>query len=77
MASSPYAPNTTPVDSLALLLSEPKFPSTVLTIFRVGIATPVETSTAMSAALIAAYAVCAVLIALAYFSRMDISKRVT
>ncbi len=71
-----YLP-TSPVDSLPLLLSEPSFPSTVLTLFRFGGANPVETSIPLSAALIAVYAVSAVLAALLYFSRMDVSKRVT
>ena len=71
-----YLP-TSPVDSLPLLLAEPKFPSTVSTIFRLGLATPVEPSVLASGLLVAAYAVTAVLIALAYFSRMDVSKRVT
>ncbi|MDA4117771.1 MAG: ABC transporter permease [Thaumarchaeota archaeon] len=71
-----YLP-TSPVDSLPLLLVEPKFPSTVLTLFRFGGANPVETSIPLSAALIAVYAVSAVLVALLYFSRMDVAKRVT
>jgi ABC-2 type transport system permease protein len=71
-----YLP-TSPVDSLPLLLAEPHFPSAVLTIFRVGIATPVETSVLISAILIAVYAVPAVIIALVYFSNRDVSKRVT
>jgi ABC-2 type transport system permease protein len=71
-----YLP-TSPVDSLPLLLAEPSFPSTVLTLFRFGGATPVETSVAMSAVLIAAYALAAVLVSLAYFRRADVAKRVT
>ena len=72
-----YLP-TSPVDSLALLLAEPKIPSTASIIFRLGpLATPVETSTAAAALLITAYAVTAVLIALTYFGRMDVAKRVT
>ncbi len=72
-----YLP-TSPVDSLALLLAEPKIPSTASIIFRLGpLATPVETSAAAAALLITAYAVTAVLIALTYFGRMDVSKRVT
>jgi ABC-2 type transport system permease protein len=71
-----YLP-TSPVDSLPLLLSEPSFPSTVLTLFRFGGANPVETSIPLSAALIAVYATSAVLVALLYFSRMDVAKRVT
>jgi ABC-2 type transport system permease protein len=74
--ASLYLP-TSPVDSLPLLLAEPSFPSTVLTLFRIGGATPVESSIPLSAALIAAYVVAAVLISLAYFSRMDVAKRVT
>ncbi len=70
-----YLP-TSPVDSLPLLLAEPKFPSAVLTIFRFG-ATPVEPSVGVSALLIAVYFLSAVLIALAYFRRMDVAKRVT
>ena len=65
------------MDSLPLLLSEPKFPSTVLTLFRIGGTTPVETSILVSAVLIAAYAITTVAIALAYFLRMDVAKRVT
>jgi ABC-2 type transport system permease protein len=68
---------TSPVDSLPLLLAEPHFPSTVSTIFRIGLATPVETSTATSAFLIAAYALTAIVVALAYFRTADVSKRVT
>jgi ABC-2 type transport system permease protein len=71
-----YLP-TSPVDSLPLLLAEPSFPSTVLTLFRFGGATPVETSVAMSAVLITAYALGAVLVSLAYFRRADVAKRVT
>ena len=71
-----YLP-TSPVDSLPLLLSQPSFPSTVLTLFRFGGASPVEASIPLSAALIAVYAFSAVLIALLYFSRMDVAKRVT
>jgi len=71
-----YLP-TSPVDSLPLLLAEPSFPSTVLTLFRFGGATPVETSVAMSAVLIAGYALAAVLVSLAYFRRADVAKRVT
>jgi ABC-2 type transport system permease protein len=71
-----YLP-TSPVDSLPLLLTEPSFPSTVLTLFRFGGATPVESSIVMSAALIAAYALSAVIVSLAYFRRTDVAKRVT
>jgi ABC-2 type transport system permease protein len=74
--ASLYLP-TSPVDSLPLLLAEPSFPSTVLTLFRLGGATPVESSIPLSAALIAAYVLAAVLISLAYFTRMDVAKRVT
>ncbi len=70
-----YLP-TSPVDSLPLLLAEPKFPSAVLTILRFG-ATPIEPSVLVSALLIAAYALTAVIIALAYFSDKDVAKRVT
>ena len=68
---------TSPVDSLPLLLAEPRFPGITSTIFRLGLATPVETSTLSSALLIVAYALTAVAIALAYFSRTDVAKRVT
>jgi len=71
-----YLP-TSPVDSLPLLLSQPSFPGTVQTLFRFGGASPVETSALLSAALIAVYALSAATIALLYFSRMDIAKRVT
>jgi ABC-2 type transport system permease protein len=71
-----YLP-TSPVDSLPLLLARPNFPGVVSTIFRAGLATPVEPSPLVSALLIAGYAVSAVLIALVYFSRMDVAKRVT
>lgn len=68
---------TSPVDSLPLLLAMPNFPGTISTVFRVGLATPVEPSVLSSAVLVAAYALTAVFISLTYFSRMDISKRVT
>jgi len=68
---------TTPVDSLPLLLAEPRFPSAVLPLFRAGLATPVETSTLVSALLILSYSAVAIIVALAYFSRMDVAKRVT
>jgi ABC-2 type transport system permease protein len=71
-----YLP-TSPVDSLPLLLTAPSFPSTVLTLFRIGGASPVESSIPMSAALIAIYALSAVVISLVYFSRTDVAKRVT
>jgi ABC-2 type transport system permease protein len=71
-----YLP-TSPVDSLPLLLAEPSFPSTVLTLFRFGGVSAVETSIPFSAALIAVYALSAVIISLLYFSRADIAKRVT
>ena len=71
-----YLP-TSAVNSLPLLLSEPSFPSAVLTLFRFGGASPVETSIPLSAALIAVYAFSAVLTALLYFSRTDVAKRVT
>ena len=71
-----YLP-TSPVDSLPLLLAQPSFPSTVLTLFRLGGASAVESSIPVSAALIAAYVLGAVLVSLAYFSRMDVAKRVT
>jgi ABC-2 type transport system permease protein len=74
--ASLYLP-TSPVDSLPLLLAQPSFPSTVLTLFRIGGASPVESSIPLSAALIAAYVLCAVLISLLYFTRMDVAKRVT
>lgn len=70
-----YLP-TSPVDSLPLLLAEPKFPSAVQEIFRFA-ATPVEPSIAFSALLIAVYFLSAVIIALGYFTRMDVAKRVT
>ncbi|HEV2390298.1 MAG TPA: ABC transporter permease [Nitrososphaerales archaeon] len=68
---------TTPVDSLPLLLAEPRFPSAVLPLFRAGLATPVETSVLGSVLLIAVYSGAAIVVALAYFSRMDVAKRVT
>ena len=72
-----YLP-TSPVDSLPLLLTQPSFPGTVLTLFgRIGGASPVETSVALTASLTAAYALGAVLVSLAYFSRTDVAKRVT
>jgi hypothetical protein len=64
------------VDSLPLLLAEPRFPSSVQTVFRFA-ATPVEPSIAVSALLIAVYFLSAVLVALAYFRGMDVAKRVT
>jgi ABC-2 type transport system permease protein len=72
-----YLP-TSPVDSLPLLLAEPRIPGTASEIFKLGpLATPVETSVLASALLIVAYAVTAVLIALTYFGRTDVAKRVT
>jgi len=71
-----YLP-TSPVDSLPLLLTQSSFPSTVLTLFRIGGASPVESSIPLSAALIAAYVLGAVSVALVYFSRTDVAKRVT
>lgn len=71
-----YLP-TSPVDSLPLLLTQSSFPSTVLTLFRFGGATPVESSAVMSATLIAAYALIAVIVSLVYFRRTDVAKRVT
>jgi len=71
-----YLP-TSPVDSLPLLLTQPSFPSTVLTLFRLGGANPVESSIPLSAALILAYVLSAVLISLFYFTRTDVAKRVT
>ncbi|MGH9918047.1 MAG: ABC transporter permease [Nitrososphaerales archaeon] len=69
---------TSPVDSLPLLLAEPKIPSTASIIFKLGpLATPVEASPGSAALLVTVYAVTAVVIALAYFSRMDVAKRVT
>lgn len=70
-----YLP-TSPVDSLPLLLAEPRFPAVVSTIFRFG-ATPVEPSPVVSGLLVAAYALAAVIISFAYFTRMDVAKRVT
>ena len=71
-----YLP-TSPVDSLPLLLAEPSFPGTVLTLFRFGGVSAVETSIPLSAVLIAVYALSAVIISLLYFSRSDVAKRVT
>jgi ABC-2 type transport system permease protein len=71
-----YLP-TSPVDSLPLLLAGPSFPSTVLTLFRFGGAISVETSVSFSVTLIAVYALSAVIIALLYFRRADVAKRVT
>ncbi len=71
-----YLP-TSPVDSLPLLLAGPSFPSTVLTLFRFGGAISVETSISFSVTLIAVYALSAVIIALLYFRRADVAKRVT
>ncbi|HUH99478.1 MAG TPA: ABC transporter permease [Nitrososphaerales archaeon] len=70
-----YLP-TSSVDSLPLLLAEPKLPSVVLTILRFG-ATPVEPSVLVSALLILAYTLTAVIVSLAYFGSMDVAKRVT
>jgi len=72
-----YLP-TSPVDSLPILLAQPSFPGALVTLFgRVGGTGAVETSISLSVALIAAYAVAAVVISMAYFSRADVAKRVT
>jgi ABC-2 type transport system permease protein len=77
LTANRYLP-TSPVDSLPLLLAEPRIPNTASEIFKLGpLATPVETSVLASALLIVAYAVTAVSIALAYFGRTDVAKRVT
>ena len=74
--ASLYLP-TSPVDSLPVLLAEPRLPGTVQLLFRLGDVGAVETSAALSAVLIAAYSVCAIAIAIAYFSKVDIAKKIT
>jgi ABC-2 type transport system permease protein len=71
-----YLP-TAPVDSLPLLLAQSRFPSSVQTLFRFGGTGAVETSIAFSALLICVYAVSALIVAVSYFSRVDVAKRVT
>ncbi len=73
--ASLYLP-TSPVDSLPLLLAEPRLPGTVQLLFRLGGVGAVETSVAFSVLLIAAYSVVATAIAIAYFSRVDIAKKI-
>ena len=68
---------TSPVDSLPLLLAEPNFPGLVGTLLRLGGVGAVETSVWFSAALIATYSAAAVMVAVAYFGRVDIAKRIT
>jgi ABC-2 type transport system permease protein len=75
-AAGLYLP-TAPVDSLPLLLAQSRFPSSVQTLFRIGGAGAVETSVTFSALLIGVYAVSALVVAISYFSRADIAKRVT
>jgi len=75
-AVSLYLP-TTPVDSLPLLLAQPRLPSAVGELFRLGGIGAAETSVWFSALLIAAYSVAAVVIAAAYFGRVDVAKRIT
>lgn len=74
--ASLYLP-TSPVDSLPLLLAEPSLPDTVRTLFRLGGIGAVETSAPFSAVLIAVYSVSAIAIAVAYFFRADVAKRIT
>ena len=74
--ASLYLP-TSPVDSLPLLLAEPRLPVTVQALFRLGGVGAVETSAPLSAVLIAAYSVSAIVIAVSYFSRVDIAKKIT
>ncbi len=71
-----YLP-TAPVNSLPLLLAESRFPSSVQTLFRIGGVGAVETSVGFSVLLICVYAVAALIVAFAYFSRVDVAKRVT
>jgi ABC-2 type transport system permease protein len=74
--ASLYLP-TAPVDSLPLLLAQSRFPSAVRSLFRIGGAGAVETSVEFSVLLICVYAVSALIIAISYFSRADVAKRVT
>ncbi len=74
--ASLYLP-TSPVDSLPLLLAEPRLPDTVQFLFKLGDVGAVETSAVLSAVLIALYSVSAIVIAVTYFSRVDIAKRIT
>jgi ABC-2 type transport system permease protein len=73
--ASLYLP-TSPVDSLPLLLARPSLPSAVGTLFRLGGIGAVETSVWFSVLLIAAYSASAVMIAVAYFDRVDVAKRI-
>ena len=70
-----YLP-TSPVDSLPLLLAQPRLPGAVGELFRLGGLGASESSVWFSALLIVAYAVSAVVIALAYFRRVDVAKKV-
>jgi ABC-2 type transport system permease protein len=69
---------TSPVDSLPIQLGVPRLPAgvgTLLTI--VGPSQSVETSILASVGLIAAYVFSGILIAYAYFSYMDVSKKIS
>ncbi|PSO05049.1 hypothetical protein B9Q04_19130, partial [Candidatus Marsarchaeota G2 archaeon BE_D] len=69
---------TSPVDSLPIQLGVPRLPAgigTLLTI--VGPSQSVETSILASVGLIAAYVFSGVFIAYAYFSYMDVSKKIS
>jgi ABC-2 type transport system permease protein len=70
-----YLP-TTPVSSLPLLVGQPGLPSAAQDILKFIGTGATETSVALSAGLIALYAGAAVAIALTFFNRVDVAKRV-
>ena len=71
-----YLP-TTPVSSLPFLVAQPSFPSSALSVLTfVGIGAT-ETSIAVSVALIAAFALGAVLVSVAHFRWADIAKKIS
>lgn len=71
-----YLP-TTPVSSLPLLVGQPQLPASAVSVLRaVGVASS-ETSILFSVALIAVYALVALVITRTYFNWADVSKKVT
>jgi ABC-2 type transport system permease protein len=70
-----YLP-TTPVSSLPLQIGQPSLPAGAKYILSIIGTGATETSLALSVGLIALYAVCATTIAVLYFNRVDVSKRV-
>ncbi|MEM0120545.1 MAG: ABC transporter permease [Thermoprotei archaeon] len=69
---------TSPVDSLPIQLGVPRLPAGIDTLLSiVGPSQAVETTILASVGLIAAYAFTAIIVAYTYFSRMDVSKKVS